>query len=363
MSDFGTIVSPYRVAPSQGSMTDFFNIGQQRENMEAAAQQRALAEATRQYLGQQMGLPGGVDPGAVQTYQGETQRQTLANQQDQRAQAQEGRLAMADQDLYSFARNFTQNLPQQEDPYLNALQAGGESPLAAQALLQALGGNFSRQGESETRTKINEADNVAAQQRLETELRMKAEAAVAEQNRLQGVKTGEEDRTRQAIQKGTSTGDWSDFYAMAPNAMAAPVQLDRESASQENAAQRAEADRKAKVLADNPPPPSPVGSIQNKDLTADQQRQIMQARVERAMGSRTPKDYAQQVAQNSQAWFSSSTPSEDMQALYPEVYKAALQKMLQEKQNKEFNQELEKTQNPLGYFIKKLLSGAGSVKG
>ena len=122
-------------------------------------------------------------------------------------------------------------------------QAGG--PQGAEALLNILGNQYGRQGELDNRSAMNNADNAAAQTRLETEIRLKQEAAVAEQQRQTGVDTGKEERLRQALVKGQTTGDWTDFYSMAPNAVGMPTQYDREQQSQDNAAAAASAKKDA----------------------------------------------------------------------------------------------------------------------
>jgi hypothetical protein len=362
MSDFGQIVDPYRVSPAQGNIQDYGMFAQRAEQTDAMRVAAALAAATRQYLAQQNGLPQGVDPSAVQGYRGEDQRQLVVGEGNQRANAMEGRQAQEFQEKRDYAERFIGGLPQQTDPLLGAAQQAG-GVYGADLLQQMLGGQFGRQGALDNRTAMNTADNAAAQQRLETELRMKNQASVAEQARLDEVRKRQQGEAYDAFSEFKRTGDPAALAKIDPNLLTNPIIYDMMEQYKTEAGASAEAERKAKILEANPPPPSPVGSIQNKNFTAEQQRQIMQARVDRARGDRTLEYYAQLVAQDSQGLFASATPVNDMKTLYPEVYNAAWNKMQQEKQNKQFNQELEKTQNPLGYYIKKMLSGAGSVKG
>ena len=182
-----------------------------------------------------MGLPQGVDPMAVQQFQGEQQGQQIRGNIDQRA-------GQDHQSKYDFANKFIGGLPQQSDPTLGAIQQAG-GPQGAEALLNILGNQYGRRGELDNRSAINNADNAAAQTRLETEIRLKQEAAVAEQQRQTGVDTGKEERLRQALVKGQTTGDWTDFYSMAPNAVGMPTQYDREQQSQDSAAARAQAEK------------------------------------------------------------------------------------------------------------------------
>ena len=235
MSEFGQLTEAPRVSPAQGSMAGFFAAGQQQDQMLEEQSKQILLEMTRQFLGNQMGLPQGVDPMAVQQFQGEQQGQKIRKNIDQRAKQDH-------QNKYDFANKFIGGLPQQSDPTLGAIQRAG-GPQGAEALLNILGNQYGRRGELDNRSAINNADNAAAQTRLETEIRLKQEAAVAEQQKQTGVDTVKEERLRQALVKGQTTGDWTDFYSMAPNAVGMPTQYDREQTTQGSAAARAAAQK------------------------------------------------------------------------------------------------------------------------
>ena len=355
MSDFGQIIAPYRVAPAQGGLDDLALFLQRREMTDQSQQQSALAAATRAYLAQQNGLPGGVDPTAVQGYQIAGDTNTRAWNADNRAGAQEGRAAQDHQSRYDFANKFMEALPEQSDPYTRALQLAG-GVYGAEGLNSALGGQYARQGELTNRSQMNDADNIAAQQRLETELRMRAKAAAAEQNRLTGVETDQQERIRQALVKGAQTGDYTDFYSMVPNAMVAPVQYDRETQDKESAAQRA---AQAKIDEDKEILRRQLADKEKKTgMTAEQQKGVAETRFNRMARGRSPEQVAGSVVENSQRMIApySAREVDVMRTLYPDVYDKAYQDNLKQQQEQRYQQQVQKAQNPLWYYIQKVLN-------
>ena len=316
MSDFGQIIAPYRVAPAQGGLDDLALFLQRREMTDQSQVQSALAQATRAYLAQQQGLPQGVDPAAIQQFGIAGDTNTRAWNADTRAGAQEGRQAQDHQSRYDFADKFVGALPEQEDPYLRALQLGG-GPYGAEGLSGALGGQFSRQGELAARGQMNDADNIAAQQRLETELRMKAEAAVAEQMRQQGVETDMTARIQKAWETGQATGNWSSFMALVPNAAGSPVMYDREETTKSEAKTRADA-AAVEDAHRTTPPPSPIGTIQEDP-------EVRKARLNSMFPGMTPEQIVQQVIKGTEGFggdFRYKAVREEHPDLYNEAWKA-----------------------------------------
>lgn len=262
MSDFGTIVSPFQVAPARGNIQDYGNFALQQEQTDAIRMAQALAQATRAYLTQQNGLPGNIDPVAAQSYKGEDQRQMIAGQSNQRANAMEGRAAGDHTERTRYANEFMGRLPQQTDPLTAAAQGAG-GVHAAEFLGQLLGGNYQRQGEMQNRTAMNDADNVAAQKRLETQLTMQNDANLVTEGRKKADESQQEQKLKEALIKGQTTGDWSDFFSLAPNAMGSPTMYDRENESKDKAASAAAAQKQAEQDAkDYAKRPSPVGQVQ-----------------------------------------------------------------------------------------------------
>lgn len=264
MGDFGQIIDPYRVAPAQGNIQDYGLFAARDEQTQALRVAQALAAATRQYLGQQQGLPQGVDPNAVQAYGGETQRQDLLGQQNTRANAQEGRSAQDHQSKYDYANKFLGALPQQSDPVLSAAQQGG-GVYGAELLGQLLGGQFTRSGELENRSAMNDADNVAAENRLRAELQIRGDADVDKEAREQGRMKDMRGQLAEAT-KRFMMGDPEGLLALNPQLAGDPdfmLQADANKktydARQKQIADEEQAKRDALLK------PNPVGSIQSKN--------------------------------------------------------------------------------------------------
>lgn len=308
MSEFGTIIDPYRVAPSGGGVLEgLAQMAMGQEQVAKMKQDAMLAQATRQYLAQQMGLPEGADPMAVQNFRGEGQRQQIAG-------SNESRVAQDHQGKLDYAQKFLGALPQQGDPTLAAMQAGG-GVFGASALTDVLGRRFGQQEEMQNRVDMNKADNVAAQQRLDAQMRAQAAEAVAAETRKTGSETAEQTKLQAAVVKAQMDGDWSQVYSMAPNLMGSPVQLDREESS------RGRVDARAKQVADEKQATddmklkqSPVGEIQTKT-----DPRVKQSRVETSFPNMTPEQMVQQVVQGANS-FGGDSRYKMVKEMFPELY-------------------------------------------
>lgn len=286
---------------------------QRAEQTEAMRVAQALAQATRAYLGQQAGLPGGVDPNAVQAYGGETQRQTLLGNQDQRAGAQEGRQAQDHQSKYDFANKFMGALPEQSDPYLKALQLGG-GLYGAEDLSSALGGQFGRQGEMQNRTQMNDADNVAAENRLRAELQIRGDADVEKEKR----QTGRQDDLLQMQAEAVDSflkGDPSGMMKLNPQLASNPDFLYQADQNRTRAEAAVKAQKQAEWEAANPPGASPVGSIQESP-------EALQARLNQLLPGRTPEQMVQTVIKGTEG-LGGDYRYKTVRAAYPEMYNQA----------------------------------------
>lgn len=316
MSEYGQLIEAPRVAPAQGSMVDFFAAGQQQDQMLEERSKQILLEMTRQFLGNQMGLPQGVDPMAVQQFQGEQQGQQIRGNIDQRA-------GQDHQSKYDFANKFIGGLPQQSDPTLGAIQRAG-GPQGAEALLNILGNQYGRQGELDNRSAMNNADNAAAQTRLETEIRLKQEA---DQEKYTIDSTREKDQQKAAfdlVNQFKQTGNEGYLAQIDPKLLTSPVIYDMINGVKTELSEKANAEKKAKFLTDNPPPtPQP-----------QQDPRIAQAKLDKDFPNMPLEEIIKNVIKGTES-FGGDSRWKAVRAKDPEMYDAAWrarQKQLQEEQ-------------------------------
>lgn len=191
MSEYGDLIEPYRVAPPKGDpMLGIQQFAQNRYALGQQMQKDALAEATRGFLRQQLGLDQSVDPFSLQQYRGE----------DINQQVQSGDYGMRHQDFQdkqNFANSFmtnAQNDPSvrgSNDPYTRLLAAVGANPYAANALSGVLGNRSqnadnlaanqqTHQADLSARLQMNDADNKAAAERIAAEIAAKRDAMTQE---------------------------------------------------------------------------------------------------------------------------------------------------------------------------------------
>jgi hypothetical protein len=136
------MISPYQVSPPQGnllgSILDF--IGQNR--------QLQLDAGTRNQINGEQGFGPNVDPFAVQKYQGEGQRQTIAGDMNNRA-AQDQRWQGDDRTSQQNTLGaLSQNPVISQDPVLGSLVGnGGSNAMIGQAIMSMLGNDRSSENQ------------------------------------------------------------------------------------------------------------------------------------------------------------------------------------------------------------------------
>lgn len=362
MSEFGQLIDPYRVAPAQGDLLDYNRFYQQQEIVNKMREDAQLGQMTRSFITQQLGLPDGVDPFAIQQHQ-------IAGNADQRAQAAEGRNAQEWQQMQQFGQNFPQQVQQQYQgqqmsPLVQALINSGGGAFGAKTLAGALAPMQQNSDEMSMRQRLSEMqlqgqkDINAANNQSEIERqRIANEGALGrvqeELKARQGAQTNSAQQISQAYQQFLKTGDPSALYGLAPDLM-----RDEMFGAQVSDVQKRIGDQKAQEGVNTATEAArkraaEMAGAQGQSLTPAQQLSIQQTLVDRFVNGKTPADRQEQLINISRGGSKELVAA--VKQLIGQEYDAAYNERIRREQGKRFNEARSKAENPLMHYIGKLL--------
>jgi hypothetical protein len=293
----------------------------------------ALAQATRRYLSQVMGLPEGVDPIAVRQSNGELQRQGAFQGQETRAQGEYDRTGADRQS----ALNYVDQLPEQKDPALEAFRKAG-GVFGAKELAALMGSDYTNKGALDTRHRMNLDDNIAKASQETNRLMQQNGFDLEKEKRSKLLRDEENKRSQAAADMLVYDRNPVGVIGMNPNLAGTPTVGDKVD-------QYHNRQDEAKAVKDNEedksryrPKPGDTGDFQEDP-------RLPQARINQQFPNMQPIDIVRQTILNTEH-LGGDRVWKDVRTKYPELYDEAWRQRQEELREQKVQTLLEYIRKP-----------------
>jgi len=362
------MISPYQAQGPQGnllgSIMDF--IGQR------TAQQ--LERGTRQQLNGQLGYGENVDPFSMQKFQGEGQRQNILGQENMRANENQGWMRGDRAAIGQMAGALGGIDAVSGNPLYAAIQQGATNPAVAQALLGQLFGDKSQQTAYDNAMGLGAQNNAynGANDAAQHQYRMDEIGASNSGQTRAGSILEQTQKTVQdafAHKAATDSPEWpggdrlkiqqAELMGLLPNGRPAEVVLAEMAADAEYNKPGGRRDKAKKAADDRASgrftPGNESGDMAN-EFSPEQNQELSQLRLNNAFNPKdfSPAQIVEEIVRQTKGT-GQGYHTKNAQMVYPELYEKALTAYEQQQKVKNYQDELNKTKDPVMFYINKFL--------